>query len=404
MVERSGCAAAMRSVAEWRAHAQGRAVAKEPLVRRLTGSTANRSERRRDFRTPFSDFRVLDMTRVLAGPVATQFLAGFGADVLRIDPPDWEEPGVVPDVTLGKRCARLDLRPEDRTSWECLLADADVLVHGHRPGALAALGLGEERRGILRPDLVDVSLDAYGWAGPWRDRRGFDSLVQMSTGIAEAGMGWSNADRPAPLPVQALDHATGYLMAAAAVRGLTEQLKSGRGSSARASLARTAMLLTERDGGAQEPISALMSTDLAKDLEHTPWGEARRLKAPGGIEGVRCDGSCLLAYSDPRPRRGDWPEGTRRAPSSSKARLRTASSLEPYAAPTERGRGSPAMSVMAIRSGRVPGPANRRAARHRGPNVRDRGQRGGGGLRRGGRRAAHAARQPNCSGAGRLGD
>ncbi len=138
---------------------------------------------------PLRGVRVLDLTRVLAGPVATRFLAGFGAEVLRIDPPDWDEPGLVPDVTLGKRCARLDLRlPSDRAQLEALLAAADVLVHGYRPDALARLGLDAQRRQALRPGLVDVSLDAYGWSGPWAGRRGFDSLVQMSSGIADAGM------------------------------------------------------------------------------------------------------------------------------------------------------------------------------------------------------------------------
>ena len=170
------------------------------------------------------------MTRVLAGPVATRFLAGFGAEVLRIDLPGWDEPAIVPDVTLGKHCARLDLRqPRDRNTWEGLLQAADVLVHGYRPGALAGLGLDAEQRRALCPGLVDVSLDAYGWDGPWRGRRGFDSLMQMSCGIAAAGMTMLNRDRPTPLPVQALDHATSYIMAAAAVRGLTDRLITGLG-------------------------------------------------------------------------------------------------------------------------------------------------------------------------------
>ena len=101
-----------------------------------------------------------------------------------------------------------------------LLADADVVVHGYRPDALEGLGLGADLRADVRPGLVDVSLDAYGWSGPWAGRRGFDSLVQMSSGIAEAGMEAAGADHPVSLPVQALDQATGYLLAAAALTGL----------------------------------------------------------------------------------------------------------------------------------------------------------------------------------------
>ena len=201
---------------------------------------------------PLQGIRVLDLTRILAGPVATRFLAGFGADVLRIDPIGWEEPGTVPEVVLGKRCARLNLKdPADRAVLEQLLGQADVMIHGYRPDALARLGLDADRRRALNPALVDVSLDAYGWTGPWHGRRGFDSLVQMSTGIADAGMRAAGSDRPVPLPCQAIDHATGYLMATAALRGLTERYASGVGSSARASLARTARVLVAHAGALQ---------------------------------------------------------------------------------------------------------------------------------------------------------
>jgi hypothetical protein len=119
--------------------------------------------------------------------------------VLRIDPPTWDEPGVIPDVTPGKRCARLDLRgSSDRAVFLDLLRSADVLVHGYRSDALENLGLDTRTRREIRPGLVDVSLNAYGWSGPWRNRRGFDSLVQMSAGVADAGMRTLGKDRPTP--------------------------------------------------------------------------------------------------------------------------------------------------------------------------------------------------------------
>jgi crotonobetainyl-CoA:carnitine CoA-transferase CaiB-like acyl-CoA transferase len=96
---------------------------------------------------------------------------------------------------------------------------------------------GPARRRHLNPGLIDVGLDAYGWTGPWRGRRGFDSLIQMSACIAEAGMRAMGRVHPTPLAVQAIDHATGYLLAAASVRGLIERLQTGRGFEARASLA-----------------------------------------------------------------------------------------------------------------------------------------------------------------------
>ncbi|MBX9720412.1 MAG: CoA transferase, partial [Candidatus Obscuribacterales bacterium] len=209
IVDAGGCAAEMRSGSAWIEHPQGIAVASEPLVQFKTTETKTEWSWTPTPSRPLAGLRVLDLTRVLAGPVATRFLAGYGANVLRIDPPTWEEPGVVPEVTLGKKCARLDLRNQnDRKCFEELLSQTDILIHGYRPGALDALGYGSAERRALSPGLIDVSLSAYGGSGPWAARRGFDSLVQMSTGIAEAGMNWRKTDKPIPLPVQALDHAT----------------------------------------------------------------------------------------------------------------------------------------------------------------------------------------------------
>ena len=249
IVGNGGCAAAMFSVDEWLEHPQGRAVALEPLLTFLPSSEGTQAEWPIPRERPLAGIRVLDLTRVLAGPVATRFLAGFGADVLRIDPPGWDEPGVVPEVTAGKRCATLNLRTISRTGSNSkrLLAQADIIVHGYRPEALERLGFDAQTRRALNPGLIDVSLDAYGWTGPWHARRGFDSLVQMSTGIADAGMQFLKRDRPAPLPVQALDHTAGYILAAAAVRGLTTRLTHGNATFARTSLARVAALLTAQD-------------------------------------------------------------------------------------------------------------------------------------------------------------
>ena len=288
IVERGGCAAAMRSIAQWTVHAQGQAVAAEPLLHFEATDAGAAPAWTVAAERPLRGIRVLDLTRVLAGPVATRCLAGFGADVLRIDPPWWDEPGVVPEVTLGKRCARLDLRDgAQRGVFERLLSEADVLVHGYRSDALDRLGLSAERRRQIRPGLVDVALDAYGWTGPWRKRRGFDSLVQMSTGIADAGMRRTGSDRPVPLPVQALDHAAGYLMAAAVVRGLAQRLATGRGCEARASLARMAALLAGRPVDRER---ATMAPEAAEDqagpVETTTWGPARRLKPPLAVQGA----------------------------------------------------------------------------------------------------------------------
>ncbi|WP_424977945.1 CoA transferase [Leisingera sp. S232] len=282
-VNAGGVAAAMRSREDWRAHPQGRAVAAEPLIdwvspgfiqlRERTQATAER---------PLAGLRVLDLTRVLAGPVSTRTLAGFGADVLRIDPPGWDEPGVITEVSLGKRMASLDLSMgEDRLVFEALLSKADVFVHGYRPGALDGLGYDATNRRRLAPNAVEVTLDAYGWTGPWAARRGFDSLVQMSAGIADAGRDWAGSRTPHPLPVQALDHATGYLMAAAVLSALNAAAQGAPVPLARLSLARTAELLAGMDTSTQGPeITGPAAADYAPHTEKSSWGPGRRLAAP----------------------------------------------------------------------------------------------------------------------------
>jgi hypothetical protein len=289
IIAAGGCAAEMRSAAQWREHPQGRAVMLEPLVHNArTAESADPIVRRGTPERPLAGVRILDLTRVLAGPVSTRFLAGYGAEVLRIDPPDWDEPALVPEVTLGKRCARLNLKASTgRESLTALLQHADVLVHGYRPTVLAALGFDEETLRKINPGLIDVGLDAYGWQGPWCERRGFDSLVQMSSGIAAAGMAWRRADRPTPLPVQALDHSTGYLMAAAVCRGLAQRQLTSCGYRFRLSLARTAKALM--DSGRSEDqclIRPECEDDLDPVIEETSWGPARRLKPPVAMAGT----------------------------------------------------------------------------------------------------------------------
>lgn len=281
IVAQGGAAAAMRSRADWQDHPQGRAVAREPLI----GWHGPRNVTLRDrpeatAARPLAGLRVLDLTRILAGPVSTRTLAGFGAEVLRIDPPGWDEPGVIPDISLGKNCAYLDLKSsESLEQFEQLLAQADVFVHGFRPGALNALGLDQARRDALNPNRVEVTLDAYGWQGPWANRRGFDSLVQMSAGIADTGKVWAEADKPTPLPVQALDHATGYLMTAALLSALAEAAAGQPILTARLSLARTAELLTTlAKSNSEDEISSAKPEDYATKSEMSGWGPGYRLK------------------------------------------------------------------------------------------------------------------------------
>ncbi|MEV5771969.1 CoA transferase [Streptomyces antimycoticus] len=194
---------------------------------------------------PASGVRVLDLTRVIAGPVATRTLALLGADVLRIDSPGLpEDPDAHADTGFGKRSAALDLgAPEGRRTLEALLADADVVVTGYRPGALDRFGLAPDALLERHPGLIVAQLCAWGWSGPWVGRRGFDSLVQAATGIAAIEAKADADGHPGVLPAQALDHGTGYLLAAGVLRGLTARQEVGGGGHLRLSLAGTASWL-----------------------------------------------------------------------------------------------------------------------------------------------------------------
>lgn len=290
VIDAGGCAAEQRSLAEWQHHPQGQSVQREALIEQTLQPDAPAPHWRLPTARPLLRVRVLDLTRIVAGPVATRFLAGLGAEVLRLDPPGWEEPALEEEMTPGKRCARLDLKSNNgRALFEALLRDADVLVHGYRADALSALGYDQSRLQQLSPGLVDVSLNAYGWTGPWRCRRGFDSLVQMSCGITHAGSQWKKSDAPSPLPVQALDHATGYLMAAAVLEGLRQRRLHHTGFTARLSLARTACLLTDHpypETVQPQGLSAPQWQDKSVETEVTPWGIGHRLHPPVWLPGT----------------------------------------------------------------------------------------------------------------------
>jgi hypothetical protein len=305
VVEAGGCAAVMRTREDWLARPAGAATARAPLAavtdRPLPDGAAVPADAAGTAdaigaanaagtaggRLPYSGVRVLDLTRVIAGPIGTRFLAAYGADVLRIDPPGFAEvPALLPETTAGKRTAALDLSAaDDRAAFESLVADADVLASGLRADALARLGYDDDALAALNPALIVASLDAYGWEGPWRDRRGFDSLVQMSSGIAAAGAAAIGADHPVPLPVQALDHACGYLMAAAVGRALTRRRAESAVSRIRLSLVGTANLLWSlpRPNG-QPPMPK--PGDFPLTDARTAWGPARRVPLPGAIAGL----------------------------------------------------------------------------------------------------------------------
>ena len=305
LIAGGAAAAVARSLDDWRAHPQGAAVAREPIAARentLLGADSWRPTPGR----PLLGVRVLDLTRVVAGPMATRYLAALGAEVLRLDAPNSDEVllGKANDIILGKRWALLDIKSADgREQFKKLLASTDVLVHGYRPGALDGLGFDQETRSALRPGLVEVALCAYGWTGPWKDRRGFDTLVQYSSGIAHEVSRWANQDpdsrlplnalghsvdatRPRHLPVEALDFGTGYQLAAAVVEGLRRRMNTGWGSVTKMSLARSAALLSDAGSPQSQQNFALpIDPDFLDDRIYSMGGKAsRRLPFPLTIE------------------------------------------------------------------------------------------------------------------------
>lgn len=238
---KAGLVASMsRSFEEWDSHPQGGAVAQLPLftIERIGDAPPQplpAAER------PLSGIRVLDLTRVIAGPVCGRTLAAHGADVLLVTARHLPamEPLVI-DNGRGKLSTAIDLRTADgRETLARLMRQTDVFVQGYRPGAIAAHGFSPDEAARIRPGMVCVSLCAYSHAGPWAMRRGFDSLVQNANGINVAEAHAAGAETPKPLPAQALDHATGHLMAFAAMTALARRAQQGGSWHVRASLAQT---------------------------------------------------------------------------------------------------------------------------------------------------------------------
>jgi crotonobetainyl-CoA:carnitine CoA-transferase CaiB-like acyl-CoA transferase len=240
----------MRAPAEWTAHPQGQAVARLPLFEiTKIGEAPPRplpSFPEDDERRPLSGIRVLDLTRVIAGPVCGRSLAAHGADVMRVTGPHLPGlPELDIDTGRGKLSAEIDLRATDDREWlRGLVREAHVFVQGYRPGGLAGKGFSPEALAEMRPGIVAVTLSAYGHEGPWANRRGFDSLVQNASGINVAEAEALGVPAPKELPAQALDHASGYIMAFGAMMALLRKTQEGGSWHVRVSLAQTGHWLT----------------------------------------------------------------------------------------------------------------------------------------------------------------
>jgi crotonobetainyl-CoA:carnitine CoA-transferase CaiB-like acyl-CoA transferase len=255
-----GCAALVRSREDWARHGQAAAVAGLPLleIERIGEAPPEplpAAER------PLSGIRVLDLTRVLAGPTCARTLAEHGADVLKVSGPHLPNSGEMDiDTGLGKLSSFLDLRQAtDAQTLVELVAGGrcDVFSQGYRPGTLQSRGFGAERLAALRPGIIVVELCAWSRAGPWSARRGFDTIVQCASGMALL----QGSGQPRLLPVSAIDYVTGYLMAFGAMTALLRRVAEGGSWRVRASLARTGKWICDR--GLLENAAVV---DLPKDL------------------------------------------------------------------------------------------------------------------------------------------
>ncbi len=283
------CLAMMRSFEDWDAHPHSRFVSAQPLVaiERIGDSPP---EPPPPAVRPLSGLRVLDLTRVIAGPVAGRCLAAHGAEVLQVTAEHLPQMApLVIDTGRGKRSCFLDLRrTEGRDTLAALLAEADVFMQSYRPGALADRGFGVEAAAEVRPGIVHASLSAYGPEGPWGGRRGFDSLVQTASGFNHAEGQAAGEAGPRALPCQALDHGSGYLLAFGIMRALARRAEEGGSWRVAVSLARTGQWL--RGLGRQEALSypdpeRTTLNDLMEESD-TPFGRLSAVTHAGGIDGV----------------------------------------------------------------------------------------------------------------------
>jgi crotonobetainyl-CoA:carnitine CoA-transferase CaiB-like acyl-CoA transferase len=276
----------VRTRAEWQAHPQGAAVAALPLFEIVKIGDAPPEPAGAGSR-PLSGVRVLDLTRVIAGPICGRTLAGHGADVLNVSSRHLPNMlGLVIDTGIGKLSASLDLRQAaDADRLRALVGGCDVFCQSYRPGALARLGLGPEELARLRPGIVYVTLSAFSHAGPWRERRGFETIIQSVTGMAHEQGFSGGGDKPQHLPAQVVDHGTGYLAALGALVALARRTREGGSYLVRVSLAQTGRWvdgLGRVEGRRTPDLSYDAVQDLMADMD-TPYGRLRHVVPAGRL-------------------------------------------------------------------------------------------------------------------------
>ena len=288
IIANKGAGGMVRSAAEWADHPQAQAIAALPVIEIVKiGDSAPEPLPAGD--RPLHGIRVVDITRVLAGPTCARTLAEHGAEVMKITASHLPNLGYQEwDTGHGKLSTQLDLRdPAALDTLRGLIRQADVFSQGYRPGSLGARGLSPEELAALRPGLVYVSLSAFGHSGPWASRRGFDTVVQTVSGItARQGDLFPDKDEPGPqfYPVSAIDYCAGYLMAAGAMEALARRAREGGSWLVRTSLAQIGKYLVDLGQIPEESLKGIPAEFTPAELEswsmvsQTPSGPLRHLK------------------------------------------------------------------------------------------------------------------------------
>jgi len=290
-----GAGGMVRTAEEWKRHPQGIAVAGLPLME-IVKIGESKPEPFPAGDRPLSGIRVVDITRVLAGPTCARTLAEHGADVMKISAAHLPNLGYQEwDTGHGKLNAQLDMRdPAQLETLRGLIRNADVFSQGYRPGSLGARGLSPEELVKLRPGLVCVSLSAFGHTGPWSTRRGFDTVVQAVSGMTlrQGEVFPGNAPGPQFYPLSAIDYCTGYLMAFGAMVALARRATEGGSWLVRISLAQVGKWLVDLGEVPQAGLKAVPAEFEAAELERwstvsqTPSGPLRHLAPVAQLSGT----------------------------------------------------------------------------------------------------------------------
>jgi crotonobetainyl-CoA:carnitine CoA-transferase CaiB-like acyl-CoA transferase len=287
IIAAKGAGGMVRSHAEWADHPQAAAIAALPLMEIIKIGDSD-PEPLPDGNRPLAGIRVVDMTRVLAGPTCARTLAEHGAEVMKISAEHLPNLGYQElDTGLGKLSTYLDLRdPSKVDTLRELIRDADVFSQGYRPGTLGSRGLSPEELSALRPGLVYVSLCAFGHTGPFASRRGFDTVIQAVSGIAARQADVVPAKMPGPqfYPCSAIDYCTGYLMATGAMIALKRRAEQGGSWLIRISLAQVGKWIVDLGEVPAATLSAVPAEFSPEELNRwsmdtdTPSGRLRHLK------------------------------------------------------------------------------------------------------------------------------